>query len=120
MKVNFHYGETVAMPNAMPSGAEIKPERPRTKISWDGSVNVGTMLHLSVLVVTIVLAWASFDKRTSILDVQLQQMAESQKIQLKAITDASIRTERIERYLISKDPKYLEQFSFPPYSQDSK
>lgn len=77
------------------------------KLRWDGNVNVGTMIHLAVLLVTIVLAWGAFDKRTAILELEIQSMAEQQRVTAVQMQESNERTERIERYLISRDPRYI-------------
>lgn len=65
----------------------------------DRNVNMGTMIHLVVLATTILFAWASFDKRTTILEMQFQE-------QSKTMQNIASQTNRIERYLMSQDKQY--------------
>jgi len=86
------------------------------KLRWDGTVNfgtIGTVVQLVALLVAIVVAWGQFDKRATVLELQMSLVEEQQKAASAAIVDSNQRTERIERYLISKDPKYVEQFGLP-------
>jgi hypothetical protein len=84
-------------------GLRFMPE----KLTWDGKINLGTMLHLAVLLVTITLAWGAFDKRTALLEMEIKQVSEQQNLTALQLEEANFRTERIERYIISRDPKYL-------------
>jgi hypothetical protein len=86
---------------------DMNDRRDSKKIHWDGTINIGTMIHLCILLVTITLAWGAFDKRTSMLELEIQQMSEQSKLNAMAVQDSAHRTERIERYIISRDPKYL-------------
>lgn len=65
----------------------------------DKSVSLGVLIHLAVLVVTITLAWSAFDRRTTILELQVSE-------QSKTIQDIKAQTNRIERYLMAQDPQY--------------
>jgi hypothetical protein len=68
--------------------------RPRG-LRFDGTISLGTILHLTVLIGGIVLAWGTFNTRLSLLEDHMS-----------AIQQVNRRTERIEHYLSSKDSNY--------------
>jgi hypothetical protein len=72
------------------------------KLKWDGSLNVGSVIQLLILGVTLVMAWSSFDKRLSIIEMQRTS-------EMDSVRSIDERTERIERYLLTHDPHYLDQ-----------
>lgn len=71
--------------------------RPPVKVDW--SFNVGTMIHLLVLVVMMVSAWGAFDRRTTVLELEVNTLnATVDKIER--------RTEKIDQEMLRKDPEY--------------
>ncbi len=68
-------------------------------IKWDGAVNLGGILQMVILVISIVWAWGVFDKRLTV--IELQQDENAKRLQL-----IDLRTERLEFYISSHDPEY--------------
>jgi hypothetical protein len=67
------------------------------KVNWE--INVGTFIHLGVLLVAIALGYAGITQRTSMLEERFTTV------------DSNVRTihqqtNRIEHYLSSQDPDY--------------
>lgn len=69
------------------------------RVRLDGSLNLGTFIHLGVLLVAVVLAWAAFDRRTTVLEIQVTEQG-------KEIIEIRKQTNRIERYLQASDKAY--------------
>lgn len=73
--------------------------------------NLGTVIHVGVLIVSLTLAYGAFDKRSSMLELEQQNLSKQQELAEAEIREVNARTERIERYLISQDKKYLDTAS---------
>ncbi len=86
------------MPENTPAASE--------KIHWNGEISVGTVIHIVVLVVTIVVAWSKFDERAALLEQKMEQMGAQQTALIQQLEKSGARTERVERYLISRDRNY--------------
>jgi hypothetical protein len=72
-----------------------------SRIKWDGAINFGTVIHIAVLVVAVVLGWGAFDKRLAMIEHDHKELGK----QLQII-DA--RSERMERYMLAHDPRYYD------------
>lgn len=70
----------------------------------DLSFNAGTLLHLLGVIVALVLYGAAFDKRTTLLEAQIQ--AQSNKLDI-----LQRQTNRLEHYLSSMDKNYWKRAS---------
>lgn len=76
----------------------VSAEHPH-RVRLDGSLNLGTFIHLGVLIVAIALSWAAFDRRTTILELQVTEQG-------REIIEIRKQTNRIERYLQGNDKLY--------------
>lgn len=72
---------------------------PNSRVKLDWSINLGTAIHLVVLVGAIFAGWAAFERRISILEYQVAEQG-------KTVQQIKSQTNRIERYLMSQDPGY--------------
>jgi hypothetical protein len=89
------------MPTNGQTQGHVSPSVGRS-LRFDGSISLGSIIQIVTLIVAVTLAYSEFDKRTAILEYQFSSTTK----QLEEIHD---RTERIENYLISKDPNYLQE-----------
>lgn len=71
----------------------------RKKSIFDPSINVGTIIHLIGVLIAIILYGAAFDKRTTLLEMQVQQQGETLRLMHKQM-------DRLERYQSSVDKNY--------------
>jgi hypothetical protein len=83
-------------------GLKAMPE----KLRWDGTIKLGDVLRIGSIIVVIALAWGQFDKRATVLELQIKTIADQQAALVSRIEESNARTERVERYLISRDPAY--------------
>ena len=74
---------------------------PKDQKRWafDPTFNIGTMVHLIVLLAALAIAWGKFDTRMTLLENQFAQF------QL-TVGEVRRQTNREEHYLESRDPNY--------------
>ena len=76
------------------------------KVRWDGTINVGTLLHLLVLMGTLTAAYYGLQHRLGSMESQQQTIVDRiTGVELKT-DDAARRNQRIELYLQGKDRSY--------------
>jgi hypothetical protein len=69
-------------------------EKPKPFLHWEGGINIGTVIHLLVLMAFLVSTWVSVRQSLMLHDARLQEV--------------SAQTARIEKYLSAKDAHYWE------------
>jgi hypothetical protein len=70
-----------------------------SRIKWDGAFNIGSVTHIVILIIAIVLGWSAFDKRLSMIEYQHDELME----RLAAIDS---RSARLDRYMLAHDVNY--------------
>jgi hypothetical protein len=76
--------------------------KPKQFVHWEGGINVGTVIHLLVLLAFLVSTWVSVRQSLMLHEIELEKI--------------SAQTARIEKYLSGRDPHYWETV----HSQETK
>ena len=76
------------------------------RVRWDGSINLGTLLHLLALVGTLTAAYYGVQHRLVSMEGQQQTILDRiTGVEMKT-DDAARRNQRIELYLQNRDARY--------------
>ena len=76
------------------------------KVRWDGSINLGTLLHLLALIGTLTAAYYGVQQRLDTMEEQQRVILQRMVTAEVAAGDSARRNQRIELYLRSRDARY--------------
>jgi hypothetical protein len=71
-------------------------------VRWDFTFNVGTLIHLTTILIAAFMVWHAIDKQQAIQQEHLDDVVK----QIRVVDD---RTERIETWLLMHDGEYLKK-----------
>ena len=76
------------------------------RVRWDGSINLGTLLHLLVLVSTLTAVYFGVQQRLDAMEGRQNAILQRMVTAEVAAEDSARRNQRIELYLRSRDARY--------------
>ena len=91
------------MENSLSAASDLASHEASTvgakRVRLDFTFNVGTVIQIIVLIISVTLAYAAFDRRETLLEMRFDAVD-------KTVQQVDRQTNRVEHYLSSKDPDY--------------